>query len=229
MTTTDDERHCRICLMLMKGGTKISKALFEKCVKDQTPEEHIPHPWTLDHFLNDNKKKILDTQTGNAKKKILFPAAGGTRTHVEEWDLYMYCFFLIEICGIKRNVRMDIEQLRKMRNKICHRNEPKIDRKKYDRKVDKLEVIYERLLKEICDEELTNEVNRILKSSKEDPLSCREIILVMHEFYKTDLETREILTQQSAGKKYLYTRAMFFLVFCVYTFLKRFNFYLINL
>ncbi|XP_060597033.1 uncharacterized protein LOC132750955 [Ruditapes philippinarum] len=205
MTTTDDERHCRICLMLMNGGTKISKALFEKCMKVQTPENHIPHPWSLDDFLRANETKILGTETGKAKKKIIF-SAQGVSSQVEEWDLYMYCFFLIEIVDVECRVRMDIKQLRKIRNKICHLNEPKIGIEKYNRTVDKLGVIYERLLKEICDEELTIEVNRIIKASKEDPLSTKEIIFTLHKFYKTDLETREILTQQNAETREILTQ-----------------------
>ncbi|XP_053391002.1 uncharacterized protein LOC128553841 [Mercenaria mercenaria] len=195
MATTNHEKYSRLVLMLVRGGTKITRALLEKRIKDLTPQNHEPDPWTIDQFLNANKQKIIGTQTGRAKERMLFP--GTTCTNVEDWDLYMFCFVLIDICGVFRTVRMDVDQLRKIRNKLCHLNEPSINSEKYEHYVDKIEVIFDRLLAELNDRHLMIAIAEILKAAKEEPLSFKETLIVVHKFFSMDAETREILSQQS--------------------------------
>lgn len=198
MATTGTEKHARLSIMLMKGGTKITRRLFEKRVVQLTPNNHTPSPWTVDDFLLVNKEKILKFKDGRNKERIFFPGVTD-KTNLHHWDLSMFCFILLESADVSREVCMDIEKLRKLRNKLCHLSEPSLEMDTYNNYLDKIEIIFERILKVIGETTLENEINDMLKSIKEGPLSIDDALRQMKSFYMMEEETKKILSAHSKG------------------------------
>ncbi|XP_053395656.1 helicase with zinc finger domain 2-like [Mercenaria mercenaria] len=200
MATTGTEKHARLVISLMKGGTKLTRRLFEIRVSELTPTDYIQSPWTVDQFLVSNKGKILANDAGRKKEKTYFPGILD-KTNLNHWDLSMFCHVLLEACELDPETGVDVRELRKLRNKLSHLSEPSLDDVKYNLNMNKLEVIFRRTLKKIGDGNLDDEIIGILNSSKNGELSLSDAYKEIYKFFQMEGEIREVLSEHTKDHK----------------------------
>ncbi|XP_060559977.1 uncharacterized protein LOC132720018 [Ruditapes philippinarum] len=191
MSTTGTERHCRLCLMLNQGGPQACHHLLLKRVKELSPKDHDPYPWTIQQFLDTKKQTIIKSKLSKDKFKILFPNDGDTV--LTNWDLALYCTVLTLYCDLKPIIRLDVEQLRNLRNELCHMNEPNISVSDYKDKLEMIQVIICRLVKKIDEHNVKIEIENVIKSLESATLSLDETLKEMHAFYMMEMDIREKL------------------------------------
>ncbi|XP_053374043.1 uncharacterized protein LOC123530935 [Mercenaria mercenaria] len=191
MSTTGTEKHCRLCLMLNKGGTKACHLLLLKRVEELTPSDHQPYPWTVHEFLQSKKKEMLKSHISKEKMQVLFPRTG--ITDLPKWDLSLFCTVLTTYCELKQLARLDVERLRTLRNELCHMNEPHIDDVKYKDYFETIQVIVTRILENNNDNETKESIEKVLNDIHEGPLSLVETLKEMHTFYSMEMDIREKL------------------------------------
>ncbi|XP_053394348.1 helicase with zinc finger domain 2-like [Mercenaria mercenaria] len=192
MATTGTEKYSRILLTLVKGGTKVTRRFFEKRVKDLSPEQ------TIDEFLARHKIAILQKKPGKNKRNIYFPSTGNT--DLEQWDLNMFCYILIETCDLTPTLCMYVEKLPKIRNKLCHLNEPTLEDVKFQDYKDKIKCCFKNCLKEIDDAEFKNEIKLLIKSFASGPLTLEDTLKSIHTFYHMELDQMEKLDKLDQGQ-----------------------------
>ncbi|XP_045170223.2 uncharacterized protein LOC123532728 [Mercenaria mercenaria] len=201
MATTGTEKHFRLCLVLMKAGTKACHCLLLKRVKDLSPADHEPFPWTVDDFLLSKKKKIRNAKLGKEKDRILFPA--DSKTNLSKWDLSLFCFVLIECCKLPKLICLDVERLRTLRNELCHVHEPTVNDEVYTDYLTTITVIIRRIIDETDDECMKCEIKRIVNVTEKEPLSLEETLRDMHAFYSMERNIREKLDQMSEVEEHI--------------------------
>ncbi|XP_053406940.1 uncharacterized protein LOC123546648 [Mercenaria mercenaria] len=190
MSTAGMGRQSRLCVILVKVGTPVARAVFEKRVKDLTPPNHDPSPWTVDDFLSENKPKIRSMKLKSQMWSKMFPV----QSHVirlEQWDLALLCRILTECCDLRPDIRLDIYQLRKLRNKLFHMSEPSIDDHKYQHYLAKLKVSFDRCLKETNDDVFTTEMDKMFEDLEHGQFSQVDAEEVMEMLQFMQEETNE--------------------------------------
>lgn len=153
---SDRAKKSNLCYLLLHGGTKVCRALFEKRVYDLKPLEENPKTWTVEKVLQLNRTKLEFKLKREEKMKLalVFPVAPRT-TDINLWDVSLLCLILRETCGLSHELRMYLQQLRKERNKIVHHlNDADIDDSKYEKRFEKLKICIQRVLSETGDETL---------------------------------------------------------------------------
>lgn len=197
MATTGTEKYSRIVLTLVKGGTKLTKKFLHKRTKDLSPEdEHI----TIDEFLLKHRTSILQHKSGQNKQAIFFPPSG--ITDLEKWDLFMFCFILLQICDLTPTVKMYVGKIQKIRNKLFHMKEPTLDDDKYEEYKEKLDTCFKKCLEAIDDEAFQEEIMEEVKSFQAGPLELTQTVKLMHTFYRMGPEQRKILEKVTEGNHF---------------------------
>ncbi|XP_060562365.1 uncharacterized protein LOC132721990 [Ruditapes philippinarum] len=191
MSTTGTEKHCRLCLMLSKGGTKACHHLLLKRVEDLKPRDPQPNEWTLASFLNSKKQMIITSNLSKEKYKVLFPNTGATV--LSNWDLSLYCHVLTSYCDLTSLDWLDIENLRTIRNDLCHMNDAEITDQKFESYCVTIQVIIGRILEKLDANDLKLELDTIINNLKSGPLSIDESLKEMRKFYLMELDIREQL------------------------------------
>ncbi|XP_053398677.1 deoxynucleoside triphosphate triphosphohydrolase SAMHD1-like [Mercenaria mercenaria] len=156
-------KYSHLIAVLHRCGFSITKELFLKRVQDFTPEGHDPFPWTVDHFLKNNKDKILKRELGKFQKLKLFPRYSKS-TNVEFWDLNTLCFLLLHFCDLRKEIRQDIDLLRQLRNKLVHLGEGDIPEYKYQTYLERLKGIISRCTTELNNPELLVELENVIEN-----------------------------------------------------------------
>ncbi|XP_053391889.1 uncharacterized protein LOC128554629 [Mercenaria mercenaria] len=192
MATAGMGRQSRLCVILVKVGTPVAKKVFEKRVKDLTPTNHNPSPWTVDEFLLANKPKIKLLKLHSHMWSKIFPVQSH-KVKLQQWDLALLCTILTECCDLRPDIRLDICQLRKSRNNFFHMSEPSIDDHKYQHYLTKLKVIFDRCLKEINDDAFTTEMNKMFEDLEQGQFSQVDAEEVMKKLQSMQEETNERL------------------------------------
>ncbi|XP_060563807.1 uncharacterized protein LOC132723147 [Ruditapes philippinarum] len=164
MDTTRDNplRHSLLTHMVVTGGTKVTKALAKKRICDLKPANCNPSNWNIDSFLDLNKVKILNERFGRENEWVYFPLDSSqkpTQTSFDKWDINQTIFILLSTCDLNNVIRMYVEDLRKLRNKLAHMSSQKIDDTKFEYQKTKVEVALGHCLKEIEDEQLAEEIH----------------------------------------------------------------------
>ncbi|XP_060559973.1 uncharacterized protein LOC132720014 [Ruditapes philippinarum] len=191
MSTSGTEKHCRLCLMLSKGGTKACHNLLLKRVDELKPKDFQPNAWTLKTFLESKKQIIIKSKLSKEKWKVLFPKTGDTV--LSNWDLSLFCQVLSSYCGLTGIDLLDIKQLRTIRNDLCHMNDAEITNTEFKNKIEMIQVIIGRILEKLDDKDLKLEVDNIIKNLESEPLSLGETLKEMRKFYLMEMEVREKL------------------------------------
>ena len=191
MSTTGTEKHCRLCLMLIKGGTKACHHLLLKRIKELSPKDHQPYPWTVQQFLEAQKKTIKKSKISKDKLNILFPVTGDT--DLSKWDLSLYCTVLLLYCQLPYVVYLDIKQFQTLRNNLCHMNEPTVTDSEFKDKLETIKVIIDRIVEKTDDPNVKTEMENIKESLETEPLSLGESHKEMHKFYSMEMDIREKL------------------------------------
>ncbi|XP_060561896.1 uncharacterized protein LOC132721592 [Ruditapes philippinarum] len=190
MSTTGTEKHCRLCLMLSKGGTKACQYFLLKRVKEM-PRDSKQNEWTLASFLNSKKQIIIKSKLSKKKYKVLFPNTGDTV--LSNWDLSLPCQVLISYCGLDEFDRLDIENLRKIRNGLCHMNDAEITNLEFESKFKVVQVFVGRILEKLDDNDLKLEVDTIIKELESGSLSLNDTLDEMRKFYLMEMDIHEKL------------------------------------
>jgi hypothetical protein len=177
--------------MLNKGGTQACHHLLLKHVKELSPKDHDPYPWTVQQFLDTKKQEIIKSNMSKKKFKILFPDHGDTV--LTTWDLSLFCTVLTLYCDLKSSMRVDVDQLRKRRNELCHMNEPNISVSEYEDKLDNIQVTISRLVEKLDDLNVKREICNVIKNLESATLSLDETLKEMHAFYMMEMDIREKL------------------------------------
>jgi hypothetical protein len=181
-------------LTLMNGGTKLTRRFVEKRVKDLSKNGEED---TIDEFLMKNKAVILQHKLGKNKEYVLFPPSG--LTNLDYWDLCMFCFILEETCDLSYTIKMRIKKLLKIRNKLCHLNDPTLEKIKFDEYTDQLKRSFENCLDEINDEKFTEEMEKLVLKLATGPLSIDNTLKAIHKLYHSELTQKEVLEKIGNG------------------------------
>jgi hypothetical protein len=195
MSSTGTEHYSRIMLTLMKGGTKLTRRLVEKRVKDLSKNGEED---TIDEFLLKNKSLILKQKLGKNKQDVFFPQFG--QTNLDNWDLCMFCLILEETCDLTHITKMYIKKLLKIRNKLCHLNDPTLETRKFEEYTEQMKCSFEYCLKEINDDMFTEEMNALVQSLATGPLSIDDTLKAVHKLYRLEWTHREVLEKIGNGK-----------------------------
>lgn len=147
-------------------GFRITKELFVKRVKDLTPPGFNPSPWTVDDFLHKKRDLILKHKLGKDLKENLFPGFSKP-TDTEAWDLNTFCFLIIHFCKLRKDVKDDINLLRRLRNDLVHMAESALDfdDATYETILDQIENIIKRCSQAMGTPELEDELRPCLKDT----------------------------------------------------------------
>ncbi|XP_060603831.1 deoxynucleoside triphosphate triphosphohydrolase SAMHD1-like [Ruditapes philippinarum] len=166
MPQTYLRKYGHVTTAVYQCGFRITKELFDKRVKDLTPPGHDPSPWTVDDFLHKEMDIILKHDLGKDLKKTLFPGFK-IPTDTEAWDLNTFCFLLIHFCKLRKNVKHDINLLRKLRNDLVHIAEKEMDLSDdtYKTSLDLIENIIKRCSQALGTPELEDELRPCLRDS----------------------------------------------------------------
>lgn len=187
MATAGTERYSRINLILVDGGTKLTRKMFLKRVHDLSTSGQRD---TIDTFLGSCKGSLLKTRTGRNRERTLYPPFGGT-TNLDEWDLYLLCFILQEVCHLDYINRKDIEKLQRMRNDLCHLSNPTLDDLLFRTQLEEIKIIFKRSLQMIDDPNFEVELNQLVHKCEHGPISVDDIIRIHHHYTKLELERNE--------------------------------------
>ena len=196
MSSTGTEKHCRLCLMLNKGGTKACHHLFLKRVKELSPIDHQPYPWTIQHFLV-SKRETMKKEMSKDKLSVLFPKTGDT--DLSKWDLSLFCSVLTKYCDLKNLLRLDVERFRSLRNDLCHMNEPNISNDEFRDHVETIQVITSRV---VDDQNVKMEIEDTMRTLENGPLALDETLKEMRTFYLMEMEIQEKLEHVIVGKSF---------------------------
>ncbi|XP_060599028.1 uncharacterized protein LOC132752684 [Ruditapes philippinarum] len=188
MSSTGTENYSRIIVTLMKGGTKLTRRLVEKTVKDLSKNGGEN---TIDEFLLKNKSLLLKRKLGENNQDVFFPPSG--HTNLDNWDLGMLCFILEETCGLTNIMKMYIKKLLKIRNKLCHSKDPTLETRKFEEYTEQMKCSFEHCLKEINDDEFTEEINALVQSLATGPLSLFDLLEAVHQRYFKEMTNKEVL------------------------------------
>ena len=85
---------------------------------------------------------------------------------IKEWDLLLLCNLLIDACDLSPATKLDLKILKKIRNKVCHTKDASLSDEKYDQYSETIEIILDRFLFLINDNDLTDEVHKQIKDVK---------------------------------------------------------------
>ena len=183
-----------LCVILVKVGTPVAKAVFEKRVKDLTPIHHHPSPWTVDQFLEEKRTQIRQMKLHGQTWTKMFPEA-----KLEHWDLALICKLLLSFCDLQSDIALFIRQLQKLRNKFFHMSETSIESTKYKHYLSKLKVIFDRCLKDINDEDFTKEIEEMFEELEHGQYSQLDMDDVMKKLRSMEEETNDKLTELGRG------------------------------
>jgi hypothetical protein len=175
--------------MLSKGGSKACHHLLLKRVEDLKPRDTKPNEWTLTSFLNSKKQIIMKSNLSKRKQNILFPETGDTV--LLNWDLSLYCHVLTSYCDLPNLDRLDVENLRKIRNELCHMNDPETTNLELENIFGKVQVIIGRILEKLDDKDLKLQVDTIIKKLEKESLSLDETLKEMRKFYLMEMDIHE--------------------------------------
>ncbi|XP_060598578.1 uncharacterized protein LOC132752279 [Ruditapes philippinarum] len=196
MSSTGTENYSRILMTLMKGGTKLTRRLVEKTVKDLSKNGGEV---TIDEFLLKNKSLILKQKLGKNKQDVFFPSSG--HTNLDNWDICMFCFILEETCGLTYTMKMYIKKLLKIRNKLCHSNDPTLETRKFEEYTEQMKCSFEYCLKEINDDKFTEEINALVQSLATGPMSSHDLLKAVHKLYFIEMTNKEVLEKIENGQE----------------------------
>lgn len=181
--TTDTTNYIRIHLILMKGGTLLTKTLFLKRVKDLSP---AGHELTVDEFLGQHSVKILATSTGKNNEVKLYPMTG--TTNLDEWDLPLYCFILKTVCDLPMKNKLDMGNLKTMRNELSHLHDPSLTDADFKNHLSTIEPIFTRSLQMINDPLFEKEMKTLLQKCETGALAVDEVVKVHHDSNRKHIE-----------------------------------------
>lgn len=196
MATTGTEKYSRIVLILVKGGTKITRTLFEKRVICLSPAEGV---LTVNDFLLRNKAAILQEKVGKSKEFTYFPRNGG-ETDTGIWDMPMFCYILTQVCDLTPALCMYVRKLQKIRNKLSHMNDPTLSDTVYAEYIEKVDCCFQKCLEEINDTAFTARLDELVSSFKEGPLVLDDTLKTIHNFYKMEIQRIDILEKLDKGE-----------------------------
>lgn len=196
MATSDTEKYVRINLMLVKGGTLLTKRLFTKRVKDLSPPGV---ELTVEQFLNNNRTTILNTRTGKNYESAIYPPSGDT--DIDKWDLYLLCFILQEVGNLIYINKKDIEKLQGMRNKLFHLPQPVLNAAVYEERLVKTKTIFTRTCDLIGDDIFKKEIMDIIEAFEKQPIAVEELALLNHEMNRMESRWLQLLDKQDTIMK----------------------------
>ncbi|XP_053380701.1 uncharacterized protein LOC128548952 [Mercenaria mercenaria] len=185
---TSTSNHSILTCMVYNGGTKVVKALAEKRIDELLLTGQNPGDGKVDAFLKQNQQKILGYRAGRSNEWLYFPA-DYSPTDFAKWDLNATIFILLEICDLGKQIRMYLEQLRKLRNKLVHLSSTDISESKFDHLKTKVSVILEKCLCEIGDDRLAMDIEEMNKRIEDG--SILQNASTKH--HTTHEETRNVL------------------------------------
>lgn len=198
MAAHNSNKFKQIIVIIVGGGTKLTRAMFQYYVQKSSPSDQ--DPWTIDDFLHKNQRNILSTMTGKAKEHVFFPGFRKS-TNLKNWDLQMYCFVLTELFSLSNEVRQDIKNLKQLRNKICHLSEPVISDESYDLYIDIIKGVVERCTQEIDDKDLKNEISQYIKAVESGTTDLSDAEGKLKEWYNFGKELRTYIYNLGPAQK----------------------------
>lgn len=193
MASHKSNKFKQIIVIIVGSGTKLTKAILQYYVQKSSPTNFNPYPWTLDHFLYENQTHILSTRTGKRKQRVFFPGFGKS-TNLELWDLHMYCFVLTELCPLADAVRQDINNLKDLRNKVCHISKPVIPDHIYDTYIDRIKGVVQRCTQVIGDKDLEVELFQYIEDVESGTTDQPDAETQLREWCNLGKQLREILS-----------------------------------
>jgi len=106
----EEENFTRLVLLITKPCQKLLRACFERSVQATSPGQ------TIDVFLNNNRKSILQTIHGKHYKAKYFPQGGATS--LDDWDILMLCHMATYLPPTV--ISPHLPAIKEMRNTMSH-------------------------------------------------------------------------------------------------------------
>lgn len=196
---TETENYSRVITTVMTCSKVLMRVLLKR-VRDLTPENHEPNPWTLDHFLDKNRSDISKNKKGKKKMHIYLPG-WGKETDLSLWDLQMFCFILSLMFSQKDQNRLGIVTLEQLRNTLCHKRDPKLINGEYEHYMDVVQNGLAAQFDFIGDEDFKKECEQEFESIKKGTVTFDTALVVLHQWYVKEREVEERLTNLEEGIK----------------------------
>ena len=185
-------KHSQLTSMVITCGTKVTKALIGKCWRALKPDDKDSSEWTLDSFLEQHKKEILNNRLGRDYEWLYFPldkSYNPIPTVFDKWDINQTIFILLLTCKLESTMRMYLDQLRNLRNKLAHMSSQDIEASKFEHQVTKVTTILGHCLLEVGDDQLTNEIHDLFHHIEAGTI-----------FQNVEQQTEQTNTRASLGK-----------------------------
>ena len=176
-----------------------------KRVEELTPVTHTPSPWILDDFLQSKKSKILATDIGRNNRYRYFPAHG-RKTNLSTWDMSMVCHVLSFLYDASSPEWFDIEDVKRVRNILCHENEAKISKQSYDRYRLKLMGVLNQQFEYIKDKKLEEAITSSLEEINDGSsftLSESEVKRCIYLWYTSERAIEQKLDSLCEGTSFI--------------------------
>ncbi|XP_052813655.1 uncharacterized protein LOC128240807 isoform X2 [Mya arenaria] len=157
---------------------------------------------TIDQFLLNNKKDILNFDIGKRFNTVLFPK-GNQTTDLDKWDLTLFCLILGNVCKLPSTQDNDVNQVRITRNVIHHLPKPSISDSDYLKFANVFKKFIANALNYMNDQNLKAIINQ--KVDKAELPVCSEAVeafQMSHALYLKDKCTVEELKEHMNGHNY---------------------------
>lgn len=194
---TETENYSKVITTVMAFSKVLLRVLLKR-VSDLTPENHDPHPWTLDHFLDKKRDIISKSKTGKEKMHTYFPGCNKP-TDLSLWDLQMICFILSLMFDEREQDSLGISKLRQLRNKLCHQPNPVLTNDEYEHYMAVLQNILKDQHDFIKDKIFEEEIRRDLENLKKRNDGSASFIKYLHQWYMREREVEERLSHLEGG------------------------------